>query len=68
MGVAAQRSDADGAVRLDSVVVEVGQVVDVDQELRGREAQLQQRDEALSPGEDLRLAAARLEQGDGLVE
>ena len=32
------------------------------------EAQLQQRDEALAPGEDLRLAAPGVEQGDGLVE
>ena len=68
VGVAAQRSDADRAVGLDAVVAEAGQVVDVDQELRCGEAQLQQRDEALPAGEDLRLTAPALEQGDGLVE
>jgi len=68
VGVAAQRSDADRAVGLDAVVAEAGQVVDVDQELRCGETQLQQRDEALPAGEDFRLTAPALEQGDGLVE
>jgi hypothetical protein len=59
--VAAEGADADRAVGLDAELVEAGQVVDVDQELRGREAQLQQRNEALATGEDLRLAAARVQ-------
>ena len=62
VGVPAQRTDVQGAVVGDAVVGEVGQVVDVDQQLGGGEAQLEQRDQALAAGQHLGLTLALVEQ------
>ena len=56
------------AVGVDPVVVEAGQVVDVDQQLGRGEAQLQQRHQALAAGEHLGLAAALGSRRDRLVD
>ena len=53
----AQRPDVQGAVGIPAVVAEAGDLVDVDQQLGGGEAQLQQRHQALPAGQHLRLAA-----------
>ena len=47
VGVPAQRADAQRAVRVGPVVVQAGHVVDVHDQVRRREAQLHQRDQAL---------------------
>ena len=68
VGVPAQRADVQGAVGVDPVVGEVGQVVDVDEQLGRGEAELQQRHQALAAGQHLGLAVALVEQRDRLVE
>jgi len=47
-------------------VVKAGDVVDVDDALRGGEAQLEHGDQALPAGEDLGLPVAAIQDGDGL--
>ena len=66
VGMAAQRTDVQGAVVVDPVVGEVGQVVDVDQQLGRGEAQLEQGHQALAAGQHLGLTAALVEQRDRL--
>src|SRR5262249_15432759 len=58
----------DAPVRVDPVVVQPRQAVDVDQQLGVGEAQLQQRHQALAAGQHLRLAPTRLQQGDRLLD
>jgi hypothetical protein len=48
--------------------VEAGDPVDVDEYLRRGETQLEQRDQALTAGEDLGILAVLAQQLDGLFE
>ena len=65
--VAHQRADVQRAVLL-LELAELGDAVDVDERPRRGEAELHQRDQALPAGEDLRVFAVLLEQGQRLVE
>ena len=67
-GMAAQRTDVEGAVGVDAVVVEIREVVDVDQQLGRGEAQLHQRHQALPPCQHLGLTSAGAQQADGVLE
>ena len=68
VGVPAERADPEAAVGVLLVVVEAGQVVDVDEQLGAGEPELHQRHQALAAGQDLGLAVALLEQRDRLLE
>jgi hypothetical protein len=65
--VPAQGADPDRAVGVDAVVGEPGQPVDVDEQVRVREAQLEHRHQALPAGEHLAVRAAG-EQRERLVQ
>ena len=56
------------AAGLDPDVRQLRDAVEVDQPLGRGEAHVQERDEALPPGEKLRLVAMLRELGDGLVD
>ena len=62
IGMPAEGSDPDGPVSIAVVIIEHGDLIDVDQHLWGRETQFQHRDQALAPGEDLGLTPAVGEQ------
>ena len=66
--MAAERADPQRAVAVLAVVAEAGQVVDVDEQRGGGEAQLEQRHEALAAREHLGVVAVLGEQRDRLVE
>ena len=68
VGVAAERADAQRAVAVLAVVAEAGQVVDVDEQRGGGEAQLEQRHEALAAREHLGVVAVLGQERDRLVE
>jgi hypothetical protein len=58
VGVPAERADAQAAVGVRPVVSQAGHVVDVDDHLRGGEAQLHHRHQALAAGQHLGVVAA----------
>ena len=64
----AQGADADGAIGVDVVVAQSGDVVDVDEHLGRCEPQLQHGDQTLSSSEHLGLAAPFVQQADRLFE
>ncbi len=68
MGVAAQRTDVERAVGPDLDVVEAADLVDVDEQLRRGEPQLEQRDQALPSREHLGLSPTVVQETDRLVE
>ncbi len=54
----AQRTDVYRTVRVYAVITQVGDLVDVDQHLWRGETELDHRDQALAPGQDLGFATA----------
>ena len=55
-------------VPVDRDVRQVGELVDVDEQLRRREPQLHHRDEAVAPGDQARLRPVPHEQPDGVLD
>ncbi len=66
--MAAQGADAQRAVGAGPVVVQAGQVIDVDDQFRRGKAQLHQRDQALTAGQHLGVVSAVVQQADRRVE
>ena len=64
----AQRTDVHRAVRAHLGVGQLSDLVDVDEELGGREPQLHEGDQALAAGQHLGLTAAVVQQAERIVE
>jgi hypothetical protein len=64
----AKRPDVDGPIVIHPVIPEVRDLVDVDQHLGRGKAKLHHRDQALTPGQDLGVTTAVLEECDRIVD
>ena len=68
LGVPAQRSDVQRSVRADLGIRHLRELVDVDEQLGGRESELEQWDQALAAGQHLGFTAAIVQEADRIVE
>jgi hypothetical protein len=68
VGVAAQGPHVDAAVRVDPVVIQPGDGIDIDQQVRRGEPQLHHRDQALAARHHLGVVPAVAEQPHGLLD